>query len=141
MNRQVMIGLAITAGLIVWGNQAMAVKAVAKSSGDDTAQAVTAPSAPDKAADAKPAQPIAPAPKGQAPSQAQPVVRPSPPQDNFIDRDGDGINDNIPQHRPPEIKRDRVEPSRKTQQPQRNEPSRAPESRKAEERKTGSSKH
>ena len=140
MKRQILICLAIVAGLIVWGNQAMAIKVVAKSS-NDSAQSKTTPPAPDKSADAKSAQPTVPASSGQAQSPSSPVVHPAPPQDNFTDRDGDGINDNIRQHKEPEIKRDKIEPSRKTEQPQRSEPTKTPESKKADDQKTSSGKH
>jgi len=112
----------------------MAVKKVAKSGGD-TSESVTAPTAPDNANwqgevnPDRPSEPATPSPQsGQSstqpgqpstPAPHQDRVVPPPPQDNFIDRDGDGINDNIQCRKRPEIKKDKIEPPQKIEPPSR----------------------
>jgi hypothetical protein len=128
MKRAATYLLVIAISLLVWGNQAMAVKAVPKSS-SDTAQAKTPPATPDKPSDLKPTQ------------SPTPPETPTSPRDNFIDRDNDGINDNIKQHKEPEIKRDRVEPSRPVETPRKSEPIKKVETKKADDEKTSSKKH
>lgn len=57
-------------------------------------------------------------------SEQKPVIRQSPQpalKDNFIDRNGDGINDNIEHGKPPEMKPIRIEPEPKREKPSRDE--------------------
>jgi hypothetical protein len=140
MKRAATYFLVIAIALLVWENHAMAIKAVSKSS-NDSAQAKTSPTTPDKPPDIKPAQsPTAPS-AGQKAATPAPPETPSSQRDNFIDRDNDGINDNIKQHKEPEIKRDRMEPSRPVETPRKNEPEKKVETKKADDEKTSSKKH
>jgi hypothetical protein len=140
MKRAATYFLVITIALLVWGNQAMAVKAVPKSN-SDSAQAKTLPATPDKPSDLKTTQSPTPPSAGQKAATPAPPETPTSPRDNFIDRDNDGINDNIKQHKEPEIKRDRVEPSRPVETPRKSEPVKKVETKKADDEKTSSKKH
>ncbi len=60
-------------------------------------------------------------------------------KDNFIDADGDGINDNIQKAKPPEIKRDLTEPRRSEPQPKKEVPPKK-EKPKSEERQVKKTK-
>jgi hypothetical protein len=140
MKRTATYLLVISIALLVWGNQAMAIKAVSKSS-NDSAQAKTPPATPDKPSEIKPAQSPTPPSSGQKPATPAPPVTPTSPRDNFIDRDNDGINDNIKQHKEPEIKRDRMEPSRPVETPRKSEPVKKIETKKGDDEKTNSKKH
>jgi hypothetical protein len=96
--------------VVVWGNSAFAVKKVPKTGNDTTA---------NKAVQSDSVKPNQPAANQQQPPAA---TRPSapitiPPKDDFIDRDGDGINDNLERSKPPEIKNDRFEPPPKREPP------------------------
>jgi len=84
--------LAIVLGLLltVIGSEALAVKPVPKNVPRNTTE--TAKSQQSQKAEKK-----------ATPESHRRV----PPTDRFIDRDGDGINDNIERSRPPEIKRER----------------------------------
>jgi hypothetical protein len=95
--------------LIAWGNSAYALKKVLKS-GNDTTENKTA-----QGEQAKPNQPPA-----NQPSQVSPrpnLPPPMAPKDDFIDKDGDGINDNLERIKLPEIKKDRIEPPPRREQP------------------------
>jgi hypothetical protein len=127
--------------LVVLGNEAMAVKVVAKSS-NDSSQTKALPPAPNKPSETQAEkQPANPPSAEQKPAIVTPPQIPQPPRDNFIDRDNDGINDDIKQHREPQIKRDRVEPSKPIDTPKKSEPSKKNEDRKDDEKKTISKKH
>jgi hypothetical protein len=140
MKRAATCFLVIAIALLVWGNQAMAIKAVSKSS-NDSVQTKTSPATPDKPSDIKTPQSPTPPSVGQKPATPAPPETPTSPRDNFIDRDNDGINDNIKQHKEPEIKRDRVEPSRPVETPRKSEPVKKNETKKADDEKTSSKKH
>jgi hypothetical protein len=140
MKRVIIFELALVLALSVLGNQAMALKAVSKSS-NDSAQAKTPPSTPDKPSDTKPAATPIPPSAGQKPAEPSTPAVPVVPRDNFIDRDGDGINDNIKQHKEPEIKRERTEPSRPVETRQKSESSKNTESKKTDETTSSSKKH
>ena len=141
MKRLIVFNLAIAVMLGVLGNQALAVKVVAKSS-NDSSQTKALPPAPNKPSQTKAEQPPTNPPSTeQKPAVATPPQIAQPPRDKFIDRDNDGINDNIKQHKEPEIKRDRVESLRPIDTPKKSEPSKKSESAKDEEKKTVSKKH
>lgn len=141
MKRLIISSLAIAVMLVVLGNQAMAVKVVAKSS-NDSSQTKALPPAPNKPAETKAEKPPSNPPSTeQKPAVTPPPQIPQPPRDKFIDRDNDGINDNIKQHKEPEIKRDRAEPSRPIDTPKKSVPSKKSESSKDDEKKTVSKKH
>jgi hypothetical protein len=140
MKRFTIYAPAITIALFIWGNQAMALKAVSRSKGD-SAQVKNPPSTPEKPADSNQAPNPAPPSDNQRPQTPTRPDMPKAPQDNFIDRDGDGINDNIKQHKEPEIKRERAEPSKPIETPRKSEPVKSPEKSKESDSSSSSKKH
>lgn len=141
MKRLIVFTLTIAVMLVFLGNQAMAVKVVAKS-GSDSSQTKALPPAPNKPAETQGEQPpVNPPTTEQKPAAAAPSQIPQPPRDKFIDRDDDGINDNIKQHKEPQIKRDKVEPSKPIDTPKKSEPSKKNEDKKDDEKKAASRKH
>ncbi len=75
------------------GSQALAIEKAPKKSKKDTLKA--APS--EKIAKKKPVQ-----------KKRAPKIAPAPRKDEFIDKDGDGINDSISKRKPPEVKKERI---------------------------------
>lgn len=141
MKRLIIIGLAAVFMLGLLGNRAMAVKVVAKSS-NDSSQTKALPPAPNKPSGQNTEKAPANTPSTeQKPAVIAPPQISQPPRDKFIDRDNDGINDNIKQHKEPEIKRDRAEPSRPIETPKKSEPSKNSQSQKDDEKQTNSKKH
>jgi len=145
MKRLTLISLAAVIILGLLGSEAMAVKVVTKSS-TDSSQTKTLPPAPNKPSESKSGSiPTQPAAGSQAteqkPKMTDPVPVPTPPRDNFIDRDNDGINDNIKQNKEPEIKREKIEPSKPKDTPKKSEPVKKIDIKKDEERKTSTKKH
>lgn len=141
MKRSIIFNLVMAAMLAMLGNEAMAVKVVAKSS-NDSSQTKALPSAPNNPSQIKAEQPPTNPPSAeQKPAVVTPPQIPQLPRDNFIDRDNDGINDDIKQHREPQVKRDRAEPSKPIDTPKKSEPSKRNEDTKDDEKKTISKKH
>ena len=102
--------IVILLGITIAAVPASAVKKVPKP--DIDSSGLNAPqTAPEKTPKSLPVPEQQP---NSQPTKSQPVIpsQPPAPRDNFIDRDGDGINDDIHQRKPPEIKRDNTEPPR-----------------------------
>jgi len=97
------------------GASAFAVQKVPKKSKNDSTK-IKAAEKPDNklpvkkqpAEDIKPQQPVTKQPEIiKQPVSKPPQVAPVPKKDSFIDRDGDGINDNIKKRKAPEIIKER----------------------------------
>jgi len=110
--------------IFAWAVPSQAIQKVPKQGKQDTARTESpAKTEAQKDTEIKP------------PAKDEPRVDPAPPpKDCFIDKDGDGINDNLAGRKPPEIK--------KHQQPREHEPqpSKAPERKEADKPEAGKQK-
>lgn len=95
----IFVSFVLAIAIMVWPDQALAVKKVPKS-GDDTA-AVKNPQPKDQSKSVKPIQ-QPPQPPVSTGDQGNIY------KDKFIDLDGDGINDNIQKAKTPEVKKEKV---------------------------------
>ena len=97
------------------GASAFAVQKVAKKSSNDSTKIKAAEKAEKKIPakkqpneNTKPQQPAAKPPeKPKQPAYKPPKPAPVPQKDSFIDKDGDGINDNIKKRKTPAVIKDR----------------------------------
>lgn len=94
--------------VIAWAMPGRAVKKVPKQGKQDSTRTEVAPKS-----DAQPDGDKKPPAKDDPRLDSAP-----PPKDSFIDRDGDGINDNLNRRKPPEIKKHR-HPRERDSQPQK----------------------
>ncbi len=86
----------------VFSSDALAVKKVPKKGKKDSTKAQSSVKTEKKLPEKK--QP----PKEIKIPPPPPPQKSAPAKDNFIDRDGDGINDNIRKSKPPEVKKERL---------------------------------
>ncbi len=84
---------------------------------------------PKSGADSATAKSQSPETKARPSKTPEGTHQPPPPpepakieKDNFIDADGDGINDNFQKSKPPEIKRDKAGPRENQPQPKKEAP-------------------
>jgi|GEM_PF-2184110 hypothetical protein len=141
MKKVIIITLTMAVSLGILGNRALAIKVVPKSN-SDSSHTKTPPPVPIKPAETATGQPSTrPSSSGQKSNEAVSSEIPQPPRDKFIDRDNDGINDDIKRHQEPQIKRDRAEPARPIEIPKRSEPAKKNEEPKGEEKKVEAKKH
>jgi hypothetical protein len=117
MNRTIAILTSVI--VLFFSLECLAIQKVSKNGKKDSAKANTTAAETEKKFPAK--EPI----KEQKPAPKPDMFVP-PPKDKFIDRDGDGINDNIQKSKPPEIKREqppkieRKEPPKKIETKEKN---------------------
>jgi len=131
MNRKMsFIAAVIAITIFAASPDLMAVKKVPKSGADSATAKNYAPDAKTKSSKT---------PEGPQQPPGPPREPVNIEKDNFIDADGDGINDNIQKAKPPEIKRDQAEPRRSEPQPKKEVPPEK-EKPKGEERQTKKTK-
>ena len=89
-----------------FSSDALAVKKVPKKGKKDSTKAQSSVKTDKKLPEKK--QPPVEVKTPPLPPPPSPRQKSAPAKDNFIDRDGDGINDNIRKSKPPEVKKERL---------------------------------